>query len=75
MRGRETRGDGEVRYFLESRKYQRTCVVNVKAAGIKLEGGTAAPVAGESLNRPDESKLSSVRFLLFPLGRAAHALR
>ena len=26
------------------------------------------PVAGESLNRPDESKLSSVRFLLSPLG-------
>ena len=24
------------------------------------------PVAGESLNRPDESKLSSVRFLLPP---------
>ena len=24
-------------------------------------------MAGESLNRPDESKLSSVRFLLFPL--------
>ena len=41
-----------------------------KAAGFKLEGGTAAhlppPVAGESLNRPDESKLSSVRFLLSP---------
>jgi len=32
-------------------------------------------VAGESLNRPDESKLSSVRFLLSPFGRAAHALR
>ena len=27
----------------------------------------AAPVAGESLNRPDESQLSSVRFLLSPL--------
>ena len=25
------------------------------------------PVAGESLNRPDESKLSSVRFLLSPM--------
>ena len=25
-----------------------------------------APVAGESLNRPDESKLSSVHFLLSP---------
>ena len=38
-----------------------------KAAGIKLEGGTAAPVAGESLNRPDESQLSSVRFPLSPM--------
>ena len=57
------------RYFLESRKYQRTCIVAVKAAGINLEGGTAVlcPVARESLNRPDESKLSSVRFLLSPL--------
>ena len=27
----------------------------------------ATPVAGESLNRPDESKLSSVRFLLSPM--------
>ena len=36
---------------------------------MKLEGDTAAhlppaPMAGESLNRPNESKLSSVRFLL-----------
>ena len=50
-----------------------------KAAGFKLEGGTAAhlppPVAGESLNRPDESKLSSVRFLLSPFGLASPALR
>ena len=30
-------------------------------------GHLYAPVAGESLNRPDESKLSSVRFLLSPL--------
>ena len=29
----------------------------------------AYPVAGKSLNRPDESKLSSVRFLLFSLAR------
>ena len=29
--------------------------------------GHPPPVAGESLNRPDESKLSSIRFLLFPL--------
>ena len=33
------------------------------------------PVAGESLNRPDKSKLSSVRFLLFPFGLASPALR
>ena len=33
-----------------------------------MEGGSVVcPVAGESLNRPDESKLSSVRFLLSPL--------
>ena len=38
-----------------------------KAAGFKLEVALATPVAGESLNRPDESKLSSVRFLLSPL--------
>ena len=70
--GRENEGDEEGRYFLESRKYQRTCVVNGKAAGFKLGVALAtcrpAPVAGESLNRPDESKLSSVRFLLSPLG-------
>ena len=75
MGTKETRG---VRFFLESRKKQRNGIVDEKAAGIKLEGGTAAPpapVAGENLNRPDESKLSSVRFLLSPFGRAAHALR
>ena len=66
----EDGGTGERRYFLESRKYQRTCVVNGKAAGFKLGVALAtcrpAPVAGESLNRPDASKLSSVRFLLSP---------
>ena len=46
----------------------------MKAAGFKLGVALATPVAGESLNRPDESKLSSVRFLLSPFGRAAHAL-
>ena len=46
---------------------QRTCVVDGKAAGFKLEVALATPVAGKSLNRPDESKLSSVRFLLSPL--------
>ena len=66
----EDGGTRERRYFLESRKYQRTCVVNGKAAGFKLGVALAtcrpAPVAGESLNRPDASKLSSVRFLLSP---------
>ena len=33
------------------------------------------PVAGKSLNCPDESRLSSVRFLLFPFGLASPALR
>ena len=54
----------------QERNKEPVCDVKVKL--IKLEGGTAArlppaPVAGESLNRPDESKLSSVRFLLSPL--------
>ena len=40
------------------------CDVKVNGVG---RGVTLAPVAGESLNRPDESKLSSVRFLLSPL--------
>ena len=74
----EDGGTGERRYFLESRKYQRTCVVDGKAADFKLGVALAtcrpAPVAGESLNRPDESRLSSGRFLLSPFGRAAHAL-
>ena len=60
-------GDEGGRFFLESRKKQRTCVVDGKAAGFKLEVALATPVAGESLNRPDESKLSSVRFLLSPM--------
>ena len=66
------KAEEEGRFFRESRKNQRTCVVDTKAAEIKLEGSTAAhlpnhPVAGESLKRPDESKLSSRRFLLPPL--------
>ena len=60
-------GDEGGRFFLESRKKQRTCVVDGKAAGFKLGVALATPVAGESLNRPDESKLFSVRFLLSPL--------
>ena len=44
-------------------------VCGVKADWVKLEGGRAAcvcPAAGKNLNRPDESKLSSVRFCIFP---------
>ena len=52
---------------MEPKKVPKKAACDVKAKLIKLEGGTAAPVAGESLNRPDESKLSSVRFLLSPL--------
>ena len=60
----------------QERNKEPVCDVKVKL--IKLEGRTAAPpapVAGESLNRPDESKLSSVRFLLSPFGLASPALR
>ena len=62
--------EGNVTFFREESNKEPVCDVKVKL--IKLEGGTAArlppaPVAGESLNRPDESKLSSVRFLLSPL--------
>ena len=45
-----------------------------KAAEIKLEGVTDPRRAGESLNRPDESKLSSGRSLLSPFGLASPAL-
>ena len=67
--------EGDVTFFGEESNKEPVCDVKVKL--IKLEGGTAAPppVAGESLNRPDESKLSSVRFLLSPFGLASPALR
>ena len=39
----------------------------MKVNWMKTGSGPGHPVAGESLNRPDESKLSSVRFLLFLL--------
>ena len=45
-----------------------------KAAEIKLEGVTDPRRAGESLNRPDESKLSSGRSLLSPFSLASPAL-
>ena len=63
-----TKGTGSYVSFLsQERNKEPVCDEKVKL--IKLEGGTAAPpapVAGESLNRPDESRLSSVRFLLSP---------
>ncbi|MEI3427999.1 MAG: hypothetical protein V8Q82_01905 [Christensenellales bacterium] len=36
------KADEKGRFFFESRKKQRTCVVDAKAAEIKLEGSTAA---------------------------------
>ena len=70
---------GRERFFLESRKKQRTCVVDGKAAGFKLAGGTAAhlppPVAGKNLSCLVRSKLPPGNFSFFPFGRAAHALR
>ena len=36
------KAEKEGRFFLESRKKQRTCVVDAKVKLIKLEGGTAA---------------------------------
>ncbi|MEI3428529.1 MAG: hypothetical protein V8Q82_04800 [Christensenellales bacterium] len=39
----------------------------MKVNWMKTGSGPGHPVADESLNRPDESKLSSVRFLLSPL--------
>ena len=71
-------GDGDEeneggRFFLESRKKQRTCVVDGKAARIKQEGGTAAPVAGKNLSCLVRSKLHPSSFSFFSYGRAAHA--
>ena len=73
-------GDGDEeneggRFFLESRKKQRTCVVDGKAAGIKLKGRVAVcPVAGKILRCLVWSKLRPVIPSLFPFGRATHAL-
>ena len=64
------------RFFLESRKKQRTSVVDGKAAGIKLEDRVAVcPVAGKTLRCLVWSKLRPVIPSLFPFGRATHALR
>ena len=69
-RGRE---QGNVTFFSEESNKEPVC--DVKAAGFKLESSTGPRRAGESLNRPDESKLSSGRSLLFPFGLASPALR
>ena len=50
----EDGGTGERRYFLESRKYQRTCVVNGKAAGFKL--GVALATCRPAPARPVRRK-------------------
>ena len=53
---------------MEPKKESKKAACDVKVKLIKLGVALATrPVAGESLNRPDESKLSSVRFLLSPL--------
>lgn len=65
-RGGDEGDEGYVTFFREESNKESVCDEKVKR--IKLEGGTAAPpapVAGESLNHPDESKFFSVRFLLF----------
>ena len=74
----EDGGTGERRYFLESRKYQRTCVVNGKAAGFKLGVALAtcrpAPVAGKILRaRIGASAIRPLEY--FPLGLALPAPR
>ena len=52
---------------MEPKKESKKAACDVKVKLIKLGVALATrPVAGESLNRPDESKLSSVRFLLSP---------
>ena len=56
---------GNVTFFSEESNKEPVC--DVKAACVKLGVALAICGAGESLNRPDESKLSSVRFLLSPL--------
>ena len=64
-----TRGTREdVTFFSEESNKEPVCDVIIY--WMKTGSGPGhlyAPVAGESLNRPDESKLSSVRFLLSPL--------
>ena len=61
--------------FLEPKKESKKAACDVKVKLIKLGVALATrPVAGESLNRPDESTLSSGRSLLFPFGLASPAL-
>ena len=47
------KADEKGRFFFESRKKQRSCVVDAKAAEIKLEGSTASPLgrAAHALRR------------------------
>ena len=53
---------------MEPKKESKKAACDVKVKLIKLGVALATrPVAGESLNRLDESKLPSVRFLLSPL--------
>jgi len=75
-RGGDEWDEGYVTFFREESNKESVCDEKVKR--IKLEGGTAAPpapVAGESLNHPDENKLFLRSLSAFPHGRAAHALR
>ncbi len=65
MRGAGGRDKGNVSFLSQERNKEPVC--DVKVNWMKTESGPGHPVAGESLNRPDESKLSSVRFLLSPL--------
>ena len=52
---------------MEPKKESKKAACDVKVKLIKLGVALATrPVAGESLNRPDESKLSSARSLLSP---------
>ena len=64
---REYGGTGGYGTFLAPKKVPKKAACGVKVNWMKTGSGPGHPVAGESLNHPDESKLSSVRFLLSPL--------
>ncbi|MCI5765221.1 MAG: hypothetical protein MR219_01000 [Clostridiales bacterium] len=61
--------------FLEPKKESKKAACDAKVKLIKLEGGTAAPVAGKNLNRPVWSKLRPRVSAFFPYGLASPALR